>query len=264
MSASSPRPPYPPPARARRLVRNGALRADSLRAGQDEAGPATGGPVAMSTQHLLDPAAGRSGPPRATIAYCLCLRYRRVAHADRAFRKWNMCSAREDLTTRAVIRDEALRLFAEYGPEAVSLRRVAAAAGASPGLVAHHFGSKAGLREAVEAHVERVFDALFAALDDTDWSAGPSDGSPAGSLAGSLAEVFVSALPPDSPIPVYLRRLLLSGDLAVLLLRDQIAAVLGVDPLGRDGMTRWAGEVLAVYQGGLFVTGQMEQGERRR
>ncbi len=219
-----------------------------------------------------------------------------------------MCSAREDLTTRAVIRDEALRLFAEYGPEAVSLRRVAAAAGASPGLVAHHFGSKAGLREAVEAHVERVFDALFAALDDTDWSAGPSDGSPAGSLAGSLAEVFVSALPPDSPIPVYLRRLLLSGDpagqrlfgrwyeasrvvldrlaaagqvrpagdpavrtaflmvndLAVLLLRDQIAAVLGVDPLGRDGMTRWAGEVLAVYQGGLFVTGQMEQGERRR
>jgi len=238
----------------------------------------------------------------------MCLRYRRVAHADRAFRKWNMCSAREDLTTRAVIRDEALRLFAEYGPEAVSLRRVAAAAGASPGLVAHHFGSKAGLREAVEAHVERVFDALFAALDDTDWSAGPSDGSPAGSLAGSLAEVFVSALPPDSPIPVYLRRLLLSGDpagqrlfgrwyeasrvvldrlaaagqvrpagdpavrtaflmvndLAVLLLRDQIAAVLGVDPLGRDGMTRWAGEVLAVYQGGLFVTGQMEQGERRR
>src|SRR6266498_2858951 len=87
MSASSPRPPYPPPARARRLVRNGALRADSLRAGQDEAGPATGGPVAMSTQHLLDPAAGRSGPPRATIAYCMCLRYRRVFLADRAFRK---------------------------------------------------------------------------------------------------------------------------------------------------------------------------------
>ena len=206
-----------------------------------------------------------------------------------------MCSAREDLTSRAVIRDEALRLFAEAGPEVVSLRRVAAAAGVSPGLVAHHFGSKAGLREAVDDHVERVFDALFAAMDDTDWASEPADGA----LAGSLAEAFVAALPPDSPIPAYLRRLLLSGDpaglrlfdrwyqasrtvldrleaagavrpaadpavrtaflmvndLAVLLLRDQLSAVLGVDPLGRDGMTRWAGEVLAAYQGGLFVTG---------
>jgi AcrR family transcriptional regulator len=214
----------------------------------------------------------------------------------------NMCSAREDLTSRAVIRDEALRLFAELGPEVVSLRRVAAAAGVSPGLVAHHFGSKAGLREAVDAHVERVFDALFAALDDTDWSSEPTDGA----LAGSLAEAFVSALPADSPIPAYLRRLLLSGDpagqrlftrwyeasrvvldrleaagavrpagdpavrtaflmvndLAVLLLREQLSAVLGVDPLSRDGMTRWAGEVLTVYQGGLFVAGPVTDEER--
>jgi TetR/AcrR family transcriptional regulator, regulator of cefoperazone and chloramphenicol sensitivity len=213
-----------------------------------------------------------------------------------------MRSAREDLTTRAVIREEALRLFAESGPDAVSLRRVAAAAGVSPGLVAHHFGSKAGLREAVNAQVERVFDALFAAMDDTDWTAGTLDGPPPGSLAGSLAEEFVSALPPDSPIPAYLCRLLLSGDpagqrlferwyeasravldrleaagavrpagdpamrtaflmvndLAVLLLRDQLCLVLGVDPLGHDGMTRWAGEVLAVYQRGLFVTGGEE------
>jgi TetR/AcrR family transcriptional regulator, regulator of cefoperazone and chloramphenicol sensitivity len=205
-----------------------------------------------------------------------------------------MCSAREDLTSRAVIRDEALRLFAQLGPEAVSMRRVAAAAGVSPGLVAHHFGSKAGLREAVDAHVERVFDGLFAALDDTDWTGQPS--------AGSLAEVVVAALPPGSPVPGYLRRLLLSGDpagqrlfdrwyqasrvvldrlaaagavrpagdlavrtaflmvndLAVLLLREQLCAVLGLDPLGREGMTRWAGEVLAVYQDGLFVRGEEE------
>jgi hypothetical protein len=31
-----------------------------------------------------------------------------------------------------------------------------------------------------------------------------------------------------------------------------------VDPLGRDGMTRWAGEVLAVYRDGLFVRGGEE------
>jgi TetR/AcrR family transcriptional regulator, regulator of cefoperazone and chloramphenicol sensitivity len=220
--------------------------------------------------------------------------YGQIASTDQSFRKLDMRSVREDLTTRAVIRDEALRLFAESGPEAVSLRRVAAAAGVSPGLVAHHFGSKAGLREAVDAHVERVFDALFAAMDDTDWTGEPS--------AGSLAEAFVAALPPDSPIPAYLRRLLLSGDpagqrlfgrwyeasrvamdrlavagavrpaadpavrtaflmvndLAVLLLREQLCAVLGVDPLSRDGMSRWAGEVLAVYQDGLFVRGEGE------
>jgi AcrR family transcriptional regulator len=225
----------------------------------------------------------------------MSLLYRRVVLIDRVFRKLDMRSAREDLTTRAVIRDEALWLFARSGPEAVSMRQVARAAGVSPGLVAHHFGSKAGLREAVDAHVERVFDGLFAALDDTDWSTAPSDGPPARALAGSLAEAFVSALPPDSPIPAYLRRLLLSGDpagqrlferwyqasgvvldrlsaadppvrtaflmvydLAVLLLREQLSAVLGVDPLGRAGMTRWAGEVLAVYHGGLFVTAEEE------
>jgi TetR/AcrR family transcriptional regulator, regulator of cefoperazone and chloramphenicol sensitivity len=161
-------------------------------------------------------------------------------------------------------------------------------------LVAHHFGSKAGLREAVDAQVERVFDTLFAAMDDTDWAGQPS--------AGSLAELVVAALPPDSPIPAYLRRLLLAGDpagerlfrrwyeasravmdrlaaagavrpagdpavraaflmvndLAVLLLREHLSAVLGVDPLGREGMTRWAGEVLAVYRDGLFVRGEEE------
>lgn len=84
-----------------------------------------------------------------------------------------MCSAhradRGDLTARAVIRDQALRLFAEHGPEAVSLRRVAAEAGVSPGLVAHHFGSRAGLRQAVDDHVAGLFDDLFATMAGADW-----------------------------------------------------------------------------------------------
>ncbi|WP_406045880.1 hypothetical protein OG799_16185 [Micromonospora sp. NBC_00898] len=162
----------------------------------------------------------------------------------------------------------------------------------SPGLVAHHFGSKAGLREAVDAHVEATFDWLFAAMDDADWTSEVS--------AGSLAEAFVVALPPDSPIPAYLRRVLLAADpagqrlfdrwyeasrqvlhrleaagavrpaadwavraaflmvndLAVLLLREQLTALLGVDPLGREGMTRWAREALAAYRNGVFVDGE--------
>jgi AcrR family transcriptional regulator len=205
-----------------------------------------------------------------------------------------MCSARRDgrgdLTARAVIRDEALRLFARHGPEAVSLRRVAAAAGVSPALVAHHFGSRAGLREAVDAHVAGVFDDLFVTLTSADWQDA--------AVGASFAEAIVAALPVDSPVPGYLRRLLLSGDpagqalfarwyalteraldymanagiirpgddprvraaflmvndLAVLLLREQITTVLGTDPLSAHGMARWAEVVIAVYREGIFTT----------
>lgn len=204
-----------------------------------------------------------------------------------------MCAERReaprDLTARAVIRDEALRLFARHGPEAVSLRRVAAAAGVSPGLVVHHFGSRAGLREAVDAHVAGVFDDLFAMMATADWQQA--------TVGASFAEAVVRALPADSPVPGYLRRLLLSADpagralfarwyalteqalqqmsdagvlrpaadppvraaflmvndLAVLLLREQIAAVLGVDPLSPAGLARWADVVIAVYRDGIFT-----------
>ena len=210
------------------------------------------------------------------------------------FGKLAMCSVRRvdrgDLTARAVIRDEALRLFAEHGPEAVSLRRVAAAAGVSPGLVVHHFGSRTGLREAVDARVADLFDELFTTMGDADWS------SPA--VGASFAEALLAQLPPDSPVPAYLRRLLLSGDaaghalfarwyaltgevldqltaagimrpagdpqvraaflmindLAVLVMREHLTAVLGVDPLSPDGAPRWAETVIAVYRDGVFAS----------
>lgn len=205
-----------------------------------------------------------------------------------------MRSTHDDRTTRAIIRDEALRLFAEHGPEAVSVRQIAAAAGVSPGLVVHHFGSKEGLRHVVDQHVLDTFDAMFGEM------AGPRAGELYDSAAtGSLVEMMLTHLPPDSPVPGYLRHLVLGGseagrelfarlhgislgvletlagagvaspgadpavraaflmanDLAVLLLRDQLTAVLGVDPLSAEGMTRWGAEVLAVYAAGLGGTG---------
>ncbi len=54
--------------------------------------------------------------------------------------------AAEDLTARARIRDAALAQFAEYGFDRATVRGIAGAAGVSPGLVRHHFGSKNGLR----------------------------------------------------------------------------------------------------------------------
>ena len=119
-----------------------------------------------------------------------------------------MRSALDDRTARAIIRDEALRLFAARGPDAVTVRQIAAAAGVSPALIVHHFGSKDGLREAVDHHVLDLFEAMLAEMTAED---APDLYDPA--ATGSLAEAIVGHLPPGSPVPAYLRRLLLSdGD----------------------------------------------------
>ena len=44
---------------------------------------------------------------------------------------------------------------------------------------------------------------------------------------------------------------LLLNDLAVLILRDRIREVLGIDPLSAAGVRRWGAEVLAVYRDGV-------------
>lgn len=201
----------------------------------------------------------------------------------------NMCSMIDDRTTRAVIRDEALRLFALRGPDAVTVRQVAEAAGVSAALVMHHFGSKDVLRESVDQHVLQMFDGMLGELTgETVAKADP----------GSLAKSVLRHLPPGSPVPAYLRRLLLGdgepgrrlfrrlfevsraqldamvaageadpgddpavrtafllvNDLAVFLLRDRLTDVLGSDPLSTEGMTRWADEAMTIYGGGLGRT----------
>jgi TetR/AcrR family transcriptional regulator, regulator of cefoperazone and chloramphenicol sensitivity len=204
-----------------------------------------------------------------------------------------MRSVIDDRTARAVIRDEALRLFAARGPDAVTVRQIAVAAAVSPGLVLHHFGSKDGLRAAVDEHVLGLFDRMLGEMTGEDAGAGLYD--PAAS--GSVAEAIAKHLPAGSPVPGYLRRLLLAdgeagrelfrrlfalsaatldaltaaglaapgadpavraafllvNDLAVLLLRDHLGTVLGTDPLSSPGMARWAGEVLTIYGGGLLA-----------
>ncbi len=202
-----------------------------------------------------------------------------------------MRSIPDDRTTRAVIRDEALRLFAAHGPEAVSVRQIASAAGVSPALVVHHFGSKEGLRQEVDQYVLDVFEAMLGELTGD----GGAELLDPGAGASSLSEAFARHLPDDSPLPGYLRRLLLSdtdagrllfrrlyelsstaldglaaaglaapgadpvvraalllaNDLALFLLRDRLAEVLGTDPLSAEGMARWAPEMLSIYAGGL-------------
>ncbi|MFN3601002.1 MAG: TetR/AcrR family transcriptional regulator [Dietzia sp.] len=70
-------------------------------------------------------------------------------------------SADGDLTARARIRYAALDLYADHGEDRVSMRRVAAEVGVTIGLIQHHFGTKEGLRRAVDdLVVERVVGAL--------------------------------------------------------------------------------------------------------
>ncbi len=74
-------------------------------------------------------------------------------------------ASREDLTTRARIRDAAVDLFGRDGFAHVTVRRIATEAGVSPALVIHHFGSKEGLRAACDAHVLQVFSEAITELE---------------------------------------------------------------------------------------------------
>jgi len=197
-----------------------------------------------------------------------------------------------DLTARATIRNAALRLFAQRGPDAVTVREIAAQAGVSPALVLHHFGSKDGLRAEVDRYASEAFDAVFEAMPADELAQVLAGEAP----AGSLAEAFARGFPHGSPLPAYLGRLLLThdpagaalfgrwhamtrrlldtmveagvarpsgdpavraafflvNDLALILLRTEIATVIGADPLTSDGIERWAREASVVYAEGAF------------
>jgi AcrR family transcriptional regulator len=105
--------------------------------------------------------------------------------------------AKSDLTGRARLREAALELFAENGFEATSTRAVAAAAGLSPALVTRHFGSKQGLRAAVD---EYVLDRITEQLRDLE----PDKG-----LMASLGEVSARLFGADPVLRGYLRHVLL-------------------------------------------------------
>ena len=116
-----------------------------------------------------------------------------------------------DLTTVARIRDAAIELFGTRGFD-VGVRAIAEAAGVSPGLVIHHFGSKDGLRRACDDYIaEEVRTDKTDAIRSTD---------PATWLAAA-AEIESYA-----PMMAYLvRRMQTGGELAKHLWRTMFANV---------------------------------------
>lgn len=180
-----------------------------------------------------------------------------------------------------------MRLFADRGYTEVTVRQIASAAGVSPALVIHHYGSKERLRAVLEERVAAFVESMLAELAMVQ-----EEGASA-----SVAELFADRLEREPDLAGYVRRLLcdggpagaalferlyeatrsgmraleqagvirpsrdgrvrdaflLSNDLAMLLLRPLISQVTGVDPLARDGLVRWSAEVFDVYTGGVFM-----------
>ncbi len=195
----------------------------------------------------------------------------------------------EERNARERIVAAALALFADHGADAVSLRDIASRADVSQPLISHHFGSREGLRAAVDDHVTATFDHLLQMS-----MAELADGG--ATTASGFVEALVAGLPPGSPIPAYLRRMLLSGepagralfrrwyavsvdilqrldaaglarptsdppmraafllanDLAMILLHDHLSDVLGADPLSPEGLQRWAADAMDAYTDGVF------------
>lgn len=199
----------------------------------------------------------------------------------------NVSSDPADLTAAAAIRIAAMELFAERGYADVTVRQIAAAAGVSPALVMHHYGSKDRLRAVLDERVGVFVESMLAELAKAPGEGGSAtvaglfadrlerepamagyvrrllaDGGPAGvALFGRLYQATragVEAMEQagviraahDEPVRT---AFLLSNDLAVLLLRPHITQVAGIDPLARDGLVRWSAEAFDIYAHGLFA-----------
>lgn len=109
----------------------------------------------------------------------------------------NPRSRAEDLTARARIRNAALDLYATHGEDRVSMRTVAAEVGVTVGLVQHHFGTKDGLRAAVDELVVEYFrDAMArATAEDAD-----------GNLMAARNQSVRDMLAANPEVAQYLRR----------------------------------------------------------
>ncbi len=192
----------------------------------------------------------------------------------------------DDRTTKARIRDAAIASIAEHGISGTTARKVASAAGVSPGLVIHHYDSMEGLRSACDAHVattirefkERAISGgptmdILAALRD----------APSGPLMGYLAQVLAD----DSPAVAklvddlvndaedYTQQGVESGilrpsqdprgravvltvwSLGALVLHQHLERLLGIDLTDPDFLTSpataaYAAPIYEIYGGGIF------------
>jgi TetR/AcrR family transcriptional regulator, regulator of cefoperazone and chloramphenicol sensitivity len=190
----------------------------------------------------------------------------------------------EDLTARARIRDAALRLFAERGIAAATIRDIAAAAEVSSGLVRHHFGSKAALRDACDAYAmdrsnqirEQVFgegrlgdSAFMGAMHPTMillqsyLVRSLMDGSEAAaSMFDEMVKVgeeWVSRAGVETRDLRAFSAALCAMQMGVFLMQDQLSRTLGVDVRTREGHARLNHGLVDVFAHPLLTSEQAAQ-----
>ena len=105
-----------------------------------------------------------------------------------------------DLTAKARIRQAALELFALNGSDGTSMRAISSRAGVTVGLITHHFGTKAGLIQAVE---DDLLDGIANAIayQETDESV---DG-----VVRKLDQRLLDHIDANPLVAAYLRRMML-------------------------------------------------------
>jgi AcrR family transcriptional regulator len=197
----------------------------------------------------------------------------------------------DDRTTTARIRDAAIARFGDVGFEKATVRDIAADAGVSPGLVLHHFGSKAGLREACDEYVVAEFarsriEAVesgttdpFAAMAGVQqeqhlmryFLQGLRDNSPAASrlFAASFEETLrlmelsieQGVIRPTENLHD-VTAVLLAWQFGGLLVQEHVARVLGVGSDVAEMMPRYAWASLEVLTHGVFADTRYEDAWR--
>lgn len=165
-----------------------------------------------------------------------------------------------DLTAKARIRSAALRLFAQQGAGATSLRSIAREAQVTPGLIVHHYGSKAALQDAVEDHVVQVFRDTLAAVPLTGGRARVArarDAAVAEMLAaypdleGYLRRVIVTPGPGEESAAARLMDLILEQ---TQLLRRETGA-----PVRAGSVAEEASRVMLSLLGTMFLQPALER-----
>lgn len=186
-----------------------------------------------------------------------------------------------------------MRLFAERGVAATSIRDVAAEAGVSSSLVVHHFKTKAGLKDAADTRSVALLAEMLSAFPASSTEVEPAmrslseglraepdlmaylrrmfidGGDAAKELFTTLLDATAAELSTQeragvvsaSADPRTRAAFLLVNDLGLVVLQDLVTHAIGLDPLSEKGLERWGSAVMEVYTHGFYLAEPDTQGE---
>ncbi len=161
----------------------------------------------------------------------------------------------EDLTAVARIRNAALEGFARDGVEATTIRDVARAAGVSPGLVQHHFKTKADLERAVNEYVLRIAAEAYQGFE------GATAGASTEELLAAIGDFITAFVRDHRPTLLYVIRSAALGEEAGLGIFDAFVAIAAaqVERLAAEGALRedvdrlWAALHVVIFNLGTVM-----------